>query len=221
MTWVSDGWDTISGWFNSSPSTGTEAWGKGVQGPALQDGSWGGGTDSTWLGRNWDTIGKAVNAGRQIYNAFDMNDARQDSRNNMLDLFGKIGQQDDAYAKQMYDWQMANAASRSAAARANDAARRKSAAKTAKLQKKMLKQMIAQYQPYADAAKTLTPKMAQNYGQFLDTTALLNQYLTPRAMQTLGEAPKATASFNTPQPTFTGGAPVNVPSIEEILGWKK
>lgn len=177
--------------------------------------------NNSWLERNWDTISKVGEGARKVYNAFDMNDARQSSRNDMLDLFGKIGQQDDAYNKQMQDWQMANAASRAAAARANDAARRKSAAQVAKVQKKMLKQMISQYQPYAEATKTLTPKMAQNYGQFLDTTALLNQYLTPRAMQTLGEAPKATASFNTPQPTFTGGAPVNVPSIEQILGWKK
>lgn len=213
-------------WFGSSSSSGEQIGQNRDGSPIYATGS---GSSSTsapssgsgydWL--TWDNLGKAVNAGRQIYNAFDMNDARQDSRNNMLDLFGKIGQQDDAYAKQMQDWQMANAASRAAAARANDAARRKSAAKTAKVQKKMLKQMMAQYQPYADATKMLTPKMAQNYGQFLDTTALLNQYLTPRAMQTLGEAPKATASFNTPQPTFTGGAPVNVPSVEEILGWKK
>lgn len=224
MSWLSDAWDWGTGLFSSSPSTGADAHSVGISGPALQDGSWGssgGGFDTSWLGRNWDTIGKVVDGGRKIYNTLDMNSSRSGARGDILDLMQKMSQDDDAYNKQLYDWQVANAASRAAAARANDASRRKAANQALKVQKKMLKQMMGQYQPYADAVQTLTPKMAQNYGQFLDSTALLNQYLTPKAMQTLGQAPKATASFDVPQPKFTGGEPVSLASIEEVLGWKK
>jgi hypothetical protein len=125
---------------------------------------------------------------------------------------GRIAADDDAYAKQMWEYQNAQAGARAAAARANDAARRKAAKKALRIQKKALKSMIAQYQPYADAAKFLTPKMSQNYGQYLDTTALLNQYLTPRVMQSVAEPT---------QPSWANSSPISfLPDSETIPGKK-
>lgn len=175
--------------------------------------------NNTWLERNWDTISKVGSKAGDAWNIISANNSQQGTRNNITDLLSRLGAEEDAYNKQVYDWQVANAASRAAAARANDAARRAAANKALKVQKKMLKGMMQQYQPYADAAKTLTPKMAQNYSQYLDTTALLNQYLSPKVMQTLGEAPKAAASFNVPQPTFQKtNEQISFPDIQKILG---
>lgn len=177
---------------------------------------------NSWLERNWDTIGKVGSKLGGVYNAANMNNAEQKRRNDITGLLNQLGQQDDAYNKQMYDWQVANAASRAAAARANDAARRKAANKALKVQKKMLNSLISQYQPYADAAKSLTPKMAQNYSQFLDTTALLNQYLAPKVMQSLGETPKPASQQVIAQPTFSNSSQqINFPDVQKILGWNK
>ena len=170
--WAGDAWDTVSGWFDSDSGSSSNS--------KSED-------SGSWLDRNWDTIGKVATAGKNIYDAWDANDARGDSRSEIFNVLGRMAADDDAYAKQMYDYRNQQAGARAAAARANDAARRKAAKKALKIQKKYLKQMIAQYQPYADAAKFLTPKMSQNYGQYLDTTSLLNQYLTPKVMQNMGQ----------------------------------
>lgn len=197
MEWLDNLWDGIGNLFDSKA------------GP-------------TWIERNWDKIEKYGSGANKIYNSINMSNAEQKRRNDITGLFDQLGQQEDAYNKQLYDWQVANAASRAAAARANDAARRRAANKALGVQKKMLNSLISQYQPYADAAKTLTPKMAQNYGQYLDTTALLNQYLSPKVMQTLGETPKPASQQAIAQPTFANNAgPVSFPDVEKILGWNK
>jgi hypothetical protein len=197
MEWLDNLWDGIGNLFDSKAAP-------------------------TFIERNWDKIEKVAGGANKVYNAIDMNNAEQKRRSGITDLMAKLGAEEDAYNKQVYDWQNANAASRAAAARANDAARRKAANKAFGVQKKMLNSLIAQYQPYADAAKTLTPKMAQNYGQFLDTTALLNQYLSPKVMQTFGEAPKPASQQAIAQPTFANNAgQVSFPDVEKILGWNK
>jgi flagellar biosynthesis/type III secretory pathway protein FliH len=174
-----------------------------------------------FLSENKDTVKDVFNFGRNVYNAWDMNNSRQGSRNDILDFMKQMEAQDNAYQQQMYDYNNRQRAAASAAARANDAARRKASKKAFKKQSKMLKELISQYQPYADAAKELTPKMSQNYSQFLDTTALLNQYLTPKAMEVLGSAPKPTWEMGVPQSAYKvsapQSAPVKFPSLDEIL----
>lgn len=162
----------------------------------------------SWLERNWDTV---VNGGRQLYNLYDMNSSRQGARGDILDFMRQQEAQDNAYQQQLWAYRNAQSARAAAAARANDAARRKASKKAFKQQSKMLKQLIAQYQPYTDAAKALTPKMQENYSQFLDTTALLNQYLTPKVMENLTATPKPTWEINPPRARFAAPMPRGAP----------
>ena len=140
-SWLGDVWDTVTGWFGSD------------------GGSSGSSSEPNWLDRNWDTISGVAGGIKGLYDAYDVNRSRGNSRSQILDVMGRMAADDDAYAKQMWEYQNAQAGARAAAARANDAARRKAAKKALRIQKKALKSMIAQYQPYADAAKFLTPKM--------------------------------------------------------------
>jgi hypothetical protein len=182
----------------------------------------------SWLSEAWDFISNnkediqsGLNFGRQVYNLWDVNNARQGSRGDILNYLQQQDAADNAYAQQMYQYQNAQRAASAANARAQDAARRKASGKAFKQQSKMLKQLIAQYQPYNDAVQQLTPKMTQNYGQFLDTTSLLNQYLTPKVMETLGSAPKAAYEQNIPRSAFAvsmpQSAPISFPTLEEAM----
>jgi hypothetical protein len=130
-------------------------------------------------------------------------------------------QEDAAYQQQVAAYRQQQAAGAAAARRKNDAAQRKAAAKAMKQQKKAYEQMIAMYQPYADAAKSITPNMAKNYNQFLDTTALLNQYLAPSVMknmqapmQSTYERPVSQAMSSIPVPQAEA---ISFPTLEEAL----
>lgn len=201
MTWIGDAWDAVSGWFGNSGSSSSSS--------------------PSWLDRNWNNIVKGIDTGRKIYNTWDVNNSRQNSRDDILSYLQQQESADNNYQKQLWEYQNANRASAAAASRANDAARRKASAKAFKQQSKMLKELIAQYQPYTDVAKELTPKMSQNYSQFLDTTGLLNQYLTPKVMETLGSAPKPSWEQGAPQAAYKvsvpQSAPISFPSLDAIL----
>jgi hypothetical protein len=183
----------------------------------------------TWLSdiwdwgsnQDWDQIGKVVNTGRNIINAFDVNSSRQGVRSDMLDAYTKMSAADQEYQRQMMEYQQQQAGARAAAARQNDLARRKAAKEALKVQKKYLTELAANYQPYADAVKTLTPKAADNYGKFLDTTALLNQYLAPTVSQSLSQAPQPTWSKEVPLNAYSvptiNAAEMSFPSLEDLL----
>lgn len=202
MTWLGDAWDWASGLFGGGSSSGSSSSGSG----------------SGW---NWNDISKVIDSGRKIYNTWDANSSRQNSRNDILDFLKQTQGQDNAYNQQMWEYQNARSAAARQAAAANDAERRKASAKAFKQQSKMLKELIKQYQPYNDAVQTLTPKMANNYSQYLDTTALLNQYLTPKAMQTLNSAPTPSWQMGAPREAFAApavqSAEVSFPSLDEVL----
>lgn len=176
---------------------------------------------NSWFERNWGDIQDVANFGREAYNLYDMNSARQGSRSDILNLLGQQEARDNEYAQQMWEYQNAQRAAAASAARAYDAQRRKASKKAFKQQRKMLNELIKQYQPYNDAVQQLTPKMAQNYSQFLDTTALLNQYLTPKVMETLGSAPKPSWEMQVPKSAFSvpmpESAPVSFPTPEETM----
>jgi hypothetical protein len=188
MSWLSD----IGGWLGGSSS--------------LVESQGSGGTDFSW-----NDAKDILNFGRQVYNTFDMNNSRQGTRGDILDMLRQQEGADNDYQRRLWEYQNAQRGAAAGAARANDAARRKAANKAFKQQSKMLKALIAQYQPYADAARDLTPKMSQNYSQFLDTTALLNQYLTPKAMEFLGSQPKPASQMNIPQAAYKVTVPESAP----------
>lgn len=224
MSWASDAWDAVSGWFGGSGGS-SEPIGQNLDGSYMYGPSSGGGGGGSWFNdaynwadRNWDKIGKGIDAGRKIGNLFDMNGARQGVRSDMNELYTQLAQQEDAYKQQMAAYNQQAAAGAAAARRKNEAAQRKAQAKALKIQKQFLEQMAANYQPYADAAKSLTPKMAQNYQQYLDTTALLNQYLTPTVNKTLTSAPTPMAAPQVMAQAYKGSSqPVSLPSLDEIL----
>jgi hypothetical protein len=216
MSWLSDGLDWIGSQFGggSYQTPGT------FEGNLPGMGGSGSSSGGSWIDRNWGTISKIADGGRKLYNMFDINDARKDSRNQLLDVYAKMEAENNAYNQQMAQYNAQRSAGAAAARRANDAKARKAQAKAIKLQEKMMKQMISNYQPYADAAKMLTPEMANNYKQFLDTTSLFNQYLTPTVAKTLGSAPTPMAApqVNPQAYTAPSQAPqVSFPTIDEML----
>ena len=214
MSWLSDGWDFISDGASSLFGGGS------YQTPPTFSTNSPSSTGGNWIERNWNTISKVVDGGRKLYNMYDVNDARQDSRRQFLDVYSQIEADQNAYNQQMAQYNAQRAGAASAARRANDAKARKAQAKALKIQEKFLNQMISNYQPYADAAKTLTPEMAKNYKQFLDTTSLLNQYLAPTAMKTLGSAPTPMAAPQVNAQAYLAPSkapPSSFPTVEEMM----
>jgi hypothetical protein len=223
------GLDSVGSWLSGGSSTPDFL--SMVDSGNSGSGSWWGGlTDSlgslgneikdSWVGRNWDTISRGIDFGRRAYNLLDMNNARQGSRSDLFNALSGMAAQDQAYQIALSQFNDQRQAAANAAARANDAARRQAANEALKVQKKYFKQLQKTYRPYAKAAKFLTPQMSQNYKGFLDSTALLNQYLTPTVMNQLNQ-PVAPA-FNTqiPQSAFSAprvvGAQASFPSIEDM-----
>lgn len=198
MSWVSDAWDWASDLFSGSSS-----------GSGGSDG----GLGDTWVGRNWDTIQKGIDAGRKVYNAWDMNNSRQDTRDDLLGIYKEQAAQDAAYQQQLAAYRQQQAAG----ARRTAKARREAQAKAFKAYQKSMKDMMSAYQPYADAAKMLTPKMADNYSNYLDTTKLLSQYLSPMVMKNFGEQMQPSYM---PIGSKPGAQPeaVSFPTLDEVLG---
>lgn len=213
MSWFSDGLDWLGGQLGGSSSWGSDA-GDFITknlGWTEKTGDDAGGTD----------FGKILDFGRKAYNLFDINDARSDSRDSFLKIYEKMAADDAAYQQQLAEYRNRSAGAAAAARRKNDAARRKAEAFAMKEQQKAYNEMIKMYKPYADAAKKLTPQMANNYSQYLGTTSLLNQYLTPKVMQNMAQPVQPVYSQNVPQSAYevpmAQGAPVSFPGLEELL----
>jgi hypothetical protein len=220
MSWFSDGFDWIGRQFDSGSNWGSDAgswfdknFGGYYQTPGIV-------SDGKKADSGWD-FGKILDGGRKLYNLWDANDARQGSRNDLAKIYSQMEQEDAAYQQQLAQYRQAQSASAAAARRKNDAAQRKAAAKAMKLQKQMFEQMIANYQPYADAAKSITPNMAKNYNQFLDTTSLLNQYLAPTVMKNMQEPMQSAYTRQVPQALTSVPVPqaqaISFPTLEEAL----
>jgi len=225
--WIGDAVDTVGGWFgggSSSSPIGQNMDGSFIYGPSSSGGG-GFSFDNSWLGRNWDNIGRAVNAGRGIYNLFDANSNRQGVRNDLLDVYQNSMLANSAYQQQMMAYNQAAAAAAAAARRKEEEARQKAAKKALAIQKKYLTQLAKDYKPYADAAKMLTPKMADNYKQYLDSTAMLNAYLSPKVMDQLSKPPTPSYSINIPQSAYSAPSVksenVTFPTVEEMLNRRK
>jgi len=210
MSWFSDGFDWIGRQFGSSSNWGSDAGDFITKNFNL--------TDTKSGGTDW---GKILDGGRKIYNLWDANDARQGSRGDLANIYARMQQEDAAYQQQVAAYQQAQAASAAAARRKNDAAQRKAAAKAMKQQKKAYGKLIDMYQPYADAVKSITPNMTKNYNQFLDTTALLNQYLAPSVMKNMQQPMQSAYTQQVPQSMANIPVPqsqaISFPTLEEAL----
>lgn len=227
MSWLSDIGDWVGSSAGSESSWGSDAgdWFTKNFGNSSDAGTTGGGPSGvfgdSWLGRNWDTIGNVANTGRGVYNLFSSNNARKGVRSDVLGVYERMMAQDQEYRDQMAQFQAQQSGAAAAARRQNDAARMVAAGKALKVQKKHLKALQKQYEPYADAAKMLTPKMADNYKQYLDTTALLNQYLSPSVMRSLTETQKPAWAQEIPQSAYSvpvvQSEPVSFPTMAELL----
>lgn len=213
MSWLSDGLDWLGGQFGAESKWGSDA------GDFLtRNLGWTEKTGDNAGGTDW---GKILDFGRKAYNLWDINDARSDSRDSFLKIYEKMAADDAAYQQQLNEYRSRAAGSAAAARRKNDAARRKAEAFAMQQQAKAYQQMIEMYKPYAEAAKVLTPQMSKNYSQFLNTTGLLNQYLTPKVMKSMGRPVKPVYSQNVPESAYEvsmpQGAPVSFPGLEELL----
>lgn len=177
-------------------------------------------------------IEKGTNLLRDGYNAFNQNRAEQGSRNDILDAYraqlaARAQRQQDLYNYQLQQMQAneaasaANSRAAAAASMANQKAALKAGKKGLKTQRKYLEQIAGNYQPFLDAAKDLVPKSAENYRGFLDTTSLLNAYLAPRAMEVLGNAPKAAMEFAPKASAVNVAVPqgqaVTFPNLNELM----
>lgn len=231
MSWLSDGLDWFGGQVDSGSSWGSDLsnyFGGGSTGqigtnrdgsPIMGPTSSGGGGfnfGDNWLTRNWDTIGKVVNAGRGIYNMFDSNNNRQGVRNDLLDAYTQYMMQ-----QQLYNQQIAGMGGGGGGGGRARAAQLAAAKKALTVQKKYLTDLQKQYKPYADAAKALTPKMTKNYQQYLDSTALLNAYLAPTVMEQMKAPVTPAFQQNIPDASYKtdsfAGPDVSFPTLEEIL----
>lgn len=183
-----------------------------------------------------DTIAKGVGFAQNAYNAYNQNSAEQGSRS---DILGALYAQSAARAQRqqdLYNWQVqqaqagaaasaANSRAAAAASMANQKAALAAGKKALKTQKKYLEQIAQSYSPYTDAAKSLVPKSAENYGQFLDSTSLLNAYLTPKALEVMGNAPKSVTEFAPPKSSYEVGVPkgatTTFPDVMALLNRSK
>jgi len=219
MSWVSDIWDWGVGsvsnsgdWVDRNLSTDAGSWlDRNVSG------------DNSWLSNNWRDV---LNKGREAFNYFGAANDRSGVRSDMYNMYQNMAAQDQAYNQQYYDWMVQNQQASAAAAAANDAARRKAAAEALAIQKKMLTGLQRQYQPFTDAMQELLPPMKNDYKKFLNTTSVLNQYLTPIAMKSLGQAPEPAYSVNMPESAYSVSMPqaqqsTEFPSLEQLLTRRK
>lgn len=196
-----------------------------------------------WYGKNEKLIGGLANAGKNIYQSFNQAGARQDTRSGIADILEKQALAELDYQNRFNDWQAKNsaanaaasaAASRAAAATrnanaaatrqaqmANDAAELAAAKKALGVQKKGYGQIGATYQPMIDQLQTLLPKQSANYGQFLDTSSLLSQYLSNKVMNPEPDpVRKPVWESGIPRSAYAADIPassVTLPDINEIL----
>lgn len=168
-----------------------------------------GGKAYDWYNKNEDTIGKVANFGNNVYRAGATSNARTGFRDAYAKILEQAAAQDAAYQDDYRKWQegqyaanQAAAASRAAAARANQAAAQKAGKKAMREKKKGYEKIISNFDPYVNAGKMLAPEMAKNYKGFLDSTAMLNQYLAPKVMEQMQQPVKPTWETSIPTSAY-------------------
>jgi hypothetical protein len=185
-----------------------------------------------WLGRNWGTISKVGTAAKNVYSAYDQNKSQQQARSGIYDIMEQQLLAQQAQKQQMLDYYNANAGAgggggRSrgpsispAAMAAEQKAQQAAAKKAMQTQKKYLGQMSKMYSPYIEASKTLVPAQTANYKGFLDTTGMLNQYLSNAAMKTFQEPQQNLWDMKVPDAAYKVATPqsnVQIPNLTELL----
>jgi hypothetical protein len=170
-----------------------------------------------WYGKNEGTIGKIANFGNKVYRASETRGARSDFRDAYAKILEQAAAEDSAYQNDYRKWQegqyaasQSAAASRTKAARANQAAAQKAAKKAMRQKEKGYTEIIGNFQPYVDAGKKLAPEMANNYKGFLDSTSMLNQYLTPKVMENMQQGQKPVWDISVPKSAYEVSQPQGV-----------
>lgn len=242
MSWFSDGLDWIGNQVDSGSSWGTDIgnWftgsspiGQGADGSALYP-EGGSASSGSWFDRNvWnggisasDNWRDILNRGRQGFNAINAANNRSGTRSDILNAYRAMAEQDQAYNAEYYKWAQQQQAANAAASAANDRARRKAAAEAMAIEKQALEGLQQQYAPFTKTMTSLLPKMQKDYSKYLDSTSLLNQYLTPLVMKDLGKAPAPAYSMDIPQSAYSVSMPqaqgsVEFPSLEKLLSGRK
>lgn len=189
---------------------------------------------TSWVGRNEgriDAVGNLIGRGQDIFSAVSQNNAEQAGRGQIMDALQRQLQARAQRQNELYNWHLQNANAQSAASAAASAARAGAARENNKRQRRAekkalrgknerMREVAAMYDPYIQVGKELLPKQAQTYGNFLDTTQLLNAYLQPMAQQVIQPPksvtefrPKDPSSFSISGPTGQGG----FPDLNELL----
>jgi hypothetical protein len=178
--------------------------------------------------KNSDDIGKIANFGNNVYRATATSNARTGFRDAYSKILEQAAAQDAAYQDEYRKWQEGQyaasqgaAASRAAAARANMAAAQKAAKKAMGQKEKGYNKLISNFDPYVNAGKMLAPEMAQNYKGFLDSTSMLNQYLTPKVMENMQQGQKPVWDVAVPKSAYEVSAPtgatINPQDLQGLL----
>jgi hypothetical protein len=192
MSWFSDGLDFIGNQFSSGSNIGSSI--------------------GDFINNNQGLIKGA----RQAYGMYDAYNNRSDTRNQLLNYYQQMDEANRQYYDQYNQWNMQNAASQSAAARANEAARVAAAQRAMGMQKETLKQVEKDLAPYRKSAQKLLPAMTKDYQKFLKSTGLLNAYLTPAVMQNMQAGVRPAWSYETPVAAYSAPNVVSAPNLDAI-----
>ena len=188
MSWISDAYDAVSGFFSGG---GGEVVKKGAE------------EAPGWFSRNSDWLkplgaGAADLIGSRITGS--ANDQTLDAyKNALLDDYNR----QTALAQQYAQWQQGQAGASRAAAASADAARRAGAKQQLRSEKRAFNQANSYLEPYRQAGLEVLPAMTGAYKSGVNNLNLLQGYVN---------APEAMARLNGSKPAFE----VQVPLPEQL-----
>ncbi len=189
-------------------------------------------TGLDFLTKHSDTIAKVGGAAKNIWSAFNQNNAQQNVRNGYMDIQQQILA--NALSQKQKDLDFVNA---QAAARGSGGGARGPSISPAAMMKQQKDQQKAEkkgfealqkslsgisqsYQPFIDAGKSVLPKQTENYNQYLDQTAMLSNYLGPAALKAFQTPSQAAYDIKVPGQAYRVAAPqsnVQIPNLAELL----
>jgi len=195
MSWLSDGWDAVTGLFDSGTATDVAS---EVVEPVAKGG---------WFTRNADWLKPVVGAGLNAWKQSQADDAqgqyldylRQREQAN----YDAYMQQANAYNAQLGQGGGGNNGAAAAAARATEANRMAASKKANRVSRKTYKKLLAMYAPYKQTADQLLPQMQQTYENSLGMQNSMLKYLN---------SPEQVAKLDAAGPAWN----VNVPLPDSV-----
>ena len=183
--------------------------------------------------KHGDSIAKIGGAAKNVWSAFNQNNAQQNVRNGYMDIQAQILA--NAQAQQQKDLDFINAQAAAAgsggggargpsispaAMMAQQKAQQKAEKKGFQALQKSLQGISQSYQPFIDAGTAVLPKQTENYNQYLDQTGMLSNYLTGATMKAFQNPSQAAYDIKVPGQAYRVAAPqsnVQLPSLAELL----